>query len=30
MDKWAERRLPDDGRERGTVFTLARPVPGRP
>ncbi|GAA3254839.1 winged helix-turn-helix domain-containing protein [Nonomuraea helvata] len=30
MNKWAERELPDDGRERATVFTFARAVPGRP
>lgn len=30
MNKWAERELPDDGRDRGTVFTFARAVPGRP
>ncbi|MEV4399969.1 winged helix-turn-helix domain-containing protein [Nonomuraea sp. NPDC049607] len=30
IDRWAGRDLPDDGRERGTVFTFARAVPGRP
>ncbi|MEU7852997.1 helix-turn-helix domain-containing protein [Nonomuraea sp. NPDC049141] len=30
MDKWAERDIPDDGKERATVFTFARGVPGQP
>ena len=30
MNKWAEREVPDDGRDRSTVFTFARGVPGRP
>jgi DNA-binding transcriptional ArsR family regulator len=30
IEKWAERPVPDDGRERETVFTFARAVPARP
>ncbi|MCC5576171.1 helix-turn-helix transcriptional regulator [Microtetraspora sp. AC03309] len=30
MSRWAEREVPDDGRERDTVFAFARAVPGRP
>jgi DNA-binding transcriptional ArsR family regulator len=30
VSRWAERELPDDGQERGTVFAFARAVPGRP
>ncbi|WP_327090998.1 helix-turn-helix domain-containing protein [Nonomuraea sp. NBC_01738] len=30
MAKWADRDIPDDGRERATVFTFARGVPARP
>ncbi|WP_049557098.1 transcriptional regulator [Nonomuraea sp. SBT364] len=30
MDRWSTREIPDDGRERATVFTFARGVPGRP
>ncbi|MFG1683411.1 winged helix-turn-helix domain-containing protein [Nonomuraea sp. NPDC049269] len=30
MDKWAERDIPDDGKERATIFTFARGVPGQP
>ncbi len=28
--RWADRRLPDDGRERGTVFVFAHGVPAQP
>ena len=28
--RWADRDLPDDGQERGTVFVFARGVPGQP
>jgi DNA-binding transcriptional ArsR family regulator len=28
--RWADRELPDDGQERGTVFVFARGVPGQP
>jgi DNA-binding transcriptional ArsR family regulator len=28
--RWADRELPDDGRERSTVFVFAHGVPGRP
>jgi DNA-binding transcriptional ArsR family regulator len=28
--RWANRELPDDGQERGTVFVFARGVPGQP
>ncbi len=30
MTRWAERELPDDGRDRETVFAFARAVPGQP
>lgn len=30
MDRWADRKLPDDGQKRETVFTFARGVPGHP
>jgi DNA-binding transcriptional ArsR family regulator len=30
IKKWADRQLPDDGQERGTVFVFARGVPGQP
>ncbi|TMR97439.1 winged helix-turn-helix domain-containing protein [Nonomuraea basaltis] len=29
-NRWAERELPDDGRERDTVFAFARAVPAQP
>jgi DNA-binding transcriptional ArsR family regulator len=28
--RWADRELPDDGQERGTVFVFARGLPGQP
>jgi DNA-binding transcriptional ArsR family regulator len=28
--RWADRDVPDDGRERGTLFAFARAVPGEP
>jgi DNA-binding transcriptional ArsR family regulator len=28
--RWADRQLPDDGRERGTVFVFAHGVPAQP
>jgi DNA-binding transcriptional ArsR family regulator len=28
--RWADRELPDDGQERGTVFVFARGIPGQP
>jgi DNA-binding transcriptional ArsR family regulator len=28
--RWADREIPDDGRERGTVFVFAHGVPGQP
>jgi DNA-binding transcriptional ArsR family regulator len=28
--RWADRELPDDGQERGTVFVFARGMPGQP
>jgi DNA-binding transcriptional ArsR family regulator len=28
--RWANRELPDDGQERGTVFVFARGIPGQP
>jgi hypothetical protein len=28
--RWADRELPDDGRERSTVFVFAHGVPGQP
>ncbi len=28
--RWADRDLPDDGQERGTVFVFARGIPGQP
>jgi DNA-binding transcriptional ArsR family regulator len=28
--RWADRQLPDDGRERGTVFVFGRGIPGQP
>jgi DNA-binding transcriptional ArsR family regulator len=30
IDRWADRPLPDDGQERGTVFVFAHGVPGQP
>jgi DNA-binding transcriptional ArsR family regulator len=30
ITSWAQRSLPDDGEERGTVFVFARGVPGQP
>jgi DNA-binding transcriptional ArsR family regulator len=30
LTRWADRVLPDDGRERSTVFAFARGVPARP
>ena len=28
--RWADRELPDDGQDRGTVFVFARGIPGQP
>jgi hypothetical protein len=28
--RWADRQLPDDGRDRGTVFVFAHGVPAQP
>ena len=28
--RWADREIPDDGQERGTVFAFAHAVPARP
>jgi DNA-binding transcriptional ArsR family regulator len=30
IKRWADRELPDDGQERGTVFVFAHGVPGQP
>lgn len=30
IKRWADRQLPDDGQQRGTVFVFAHGIPGRP